>query len=183
MATAREGRQRGDDAFTGRAGQLAVMAALLRHRCNVAIPEVDLGTDVLALRDDRPEVSCLQVKACTAPHPYVDGSGFSAKFALPLKQLQQEKKRPVLFYVLAVLREERWTDFLIVSRTRLQSYTLEVRKFGSVNRTNNELEITVEFRDKVECSGRDLTDCRNAWESLPPLQPAQLALAPEDEQT
>ena len=43
------GRQRGtDDTFTGRAAQLAVMAELLRLRCNAAIPEVDLGTDVLS---------------------------------------------------------------------------------------------------------------------------------------
>jgi hypothetical protein len=29
----------------------------------------------------------------------------------------------------------------------------------------------VEFRVRVECSGQELTDCRNAWKSLPPLQP------------
>jgi len=44
-------------------------------------------------------------------------------------------------------------------------------KFGSVNKTDDELTITVEFREAVECSGQVLTDCRNAWKSLPPLQP------------
>ena len=34
----------------------------------------------------------------------------------------------------------------------------------------DELVITVEFRAKVECSGQELTDCRNAWESLPPFR-------------
>ena len=29
----------------------------------------------------------------------------------------------------------------------------------------------MEFREAVECSGQVLTDCRNAWKSLPPLQP------------
>jgi hypothetical protein len=61
MAKDKEGRQRGtDDSFTGRAAQLAVMAELLRRRCNAAIPEVDLGTDVFAFKDDREEVVRLQ---------------------------------------------------------------------------------------------------------------------------
>src|SRR5438046_168603 len=80
------GRQRGtDDSFTGRAAQLAVMAELLRLRCNAAIPEVDLGTDVFAFKEDREEVVRIQVKACTVPLTYADGSSYSAKFALPMK--------------------------------------------------------------------------------------------------
>lgn len=75
-------RQRGtDDTFTGRSAQLAAMVELLRLRCNAAIPEVDLGTDLFAFKDDREEVVRIQVKACTAPHAYADGSGYSAKFS------------------------------------------------------------------------------------------------------
>jgi hypothetical protein len=172
MAKDKEGRQRGtDDTFTGRAAQLAVMAELLRLRCNAAIPEVDVGTDVFAFKDDREEVVRLQVKTCMAPHIYVDGSGYSAKFALPMKQFHRLDDRPPLYYALAVLRDDKWVDFLVVSRARLQSYYAE-KKFGSLNKTNDDLEITVEFRATVECSGQELTDCRNAWKSLPPLQPA-----------
>jgi hypothetical protein len=147
------------------------MAELLRLRCNAAIPEVDLGTDVFAFKDDREEVVRIQVKACTVPHPYADGSGYSAKFALPMKQLSRLDDRPPLFYALAVLRDHRWVDFLVVGRARLQSYYNGPTRFGSLNNANGELELTVEFRPKVECSGQDLTDCLNAWESLPPLQP------------
>jgi hypothetical protein len=172
MAKDKEGRQRGtDDSFTGRAAQLAVMAELLRFRCNTAIPEVDLGTDVFAFKDDRAEVVRIQVKACTAPYLYADGSGYSAKFALPMKQFSRLNNRPPLYYALAVLCDDRWVDFLVVSRARLQSYYYGEKKFGSLNKTNDDLEITVEFRARVECSGEDLTDCRNAWTSLPPLQP------------
>jgi hypothetical protein len=173
MAKDREGRQRGtEDSFTGRAAQLAVMAELLRLRCNAAIPEVDVGTDVFVFQDDREEVVRLQVKACTVPYIYTDGSGYSAKFALPMKQFRRLDDRPPLYYALAVLREDRWADFLVVSRARLQSYYYGSTKFGSYNKTNDDLEITVEFRAKVECSGQEFTDCRNAWKSLPPLQPA-----------
>jgi hypothetical protein len=148
------------------------MSELLRFRCNAAIPEVDLGTDVFAFKDDREEVVRLQVKACTAPHPYLDESGYSAKFSLPMKQLLHPDDRPPLYYALVVLRDEKWVDFLVVSRAKLQSYYNSEKKFGSYNKRNDDLEMTVEFRAKVECSGQDLTDCRNAWESLPPLQPA-----------
>jgi hypothetical protein len=181
QADVRPGRQRGtDDSFTGRAAQMAVMAELLRLRCNAAIPEVDLGTDVFVFKDDREEVIRLQVKACTAPYTYADGSGFSAKFALPMRQFHRLDDRPPLFYALAVLRDEKWGEFLIVSRSRLQSYFNGKDRFGSYNnKKNDELEITVEFRERVVCSKQDLTDCRNAWKSLPPLQPTpDLVLLP-----
>jgi hypothetical protein len=166
-------RQRGtDDSFIGRAAQLAVMAELLRLRCNAAIPEVDLGTDVFVFQDGREEVVRLQVKACTVPRAYADGSGYSAKFALPMKQFDRLDDYPPLYYALAVLRDDRWADFLVVSRARLQSYYNGDKPFGSLNKSKrkNELVITVEFRAEVKCSGQDLTDCRNAWQSLPPLQ-------------
>lgn len=172
MSKDRDGRQRGaDESFTGRSAQLAVMAELLRLRCTAAIPEVDLGTDVFAFKDDREEVVRIQVKACTVPHNYADGSGYSAKFALPLKQLRRLDDNPPLYYALAVLRDGQWADFLVVSRARLQAYRNGTTRFGSFNKANDDLEITVEFRARVECSGQDLTDCRNAWASLPPLQP------------
>lgn len=173
MAKEADGRQRGtDDTFTGRAAQLAVMAELLRLRCNVAIPEVDLGTDVFAFRDEHGDVARLQVKACTVPYPYADGSGFSAKFVLPLRQLRNRDEYLPLHYVLAVLRDGRWSDFLVISRARLQSLLDSPDRFGSLNSANDAIELTVEFRTAVTCSGRVLTDCRNAWASLPPLHPA-----------
>jgi hypothetical protein len=165
-------RQRGtDDSFTGRAGQIAVMAELLLQRCNAAIPEVDLGTDVFVFKDDREEVVRLQVKACTTPHDYADGTGYSAKFALPLKQLNRRDDRPPLYYALAVRRAETWVAFLVVSRAKLQSFYNGTEKFGSFDRANDTLVMTVEFRETVTYSGQDLTACRNAWTSLPPLQP------------
>ena len=88
-----------------------------------------------------------------------------------MKQFLRQDKRPPLYYALAVLREDRWVDFLVVSRVRLRSYYDGETKFGSFNKANDDLEITVEFRATVECSGQELTDCRNAWMSLPPLLP------------
>ena len=166
------GRQRGtDDAFTGRSAQLAVIAELLRRRCNAAIPEVDLGIDVFAFKADRDEVVHIQVKACTTTHTYADGSGYSARFSLPVKQLDAPERRTALYYVLAVLRDDHWIDFLIVSRKRLKSIFRSGQPFGFHNPKNDNLEIAVEFREMVTISGQELTDCRNAWESLPPFRP------------
>jgi hypothetical protein len=167
----RKGRQRGiEDTFTGRAAQLAVISQLLNLRCNAAIPEVDLGTDVFAFKDDREEVVRIQVKACTKPYPYADGTGYSAVFTLPIRQLKRLDDRPPLYYALAVMRDGNWSDFLVVSRVKLREYYDDAKPFGSLDQVNEELRITVAFRDKVECSGRDLTECRNAWNSLPPLR-------------
>jgi hypothetical protein len=57
-----------------------------------------LGTDVFVFKDDREEVVRLQVKACTVPHIYADGSGYSAKFALPMKQFHRlDDQSPMAF--------------------------------------------------------------------------------------
>jgi hypothetical protein len=171
-----------DDSFTGRAAQLAVMAELLRLRCNAAIPEVDLGTDVFAFKDDREEVVRLQVKSCTVPKQYADKSGYSATFALPMKQFRRLDDRPPLYYVLAVLREGKWVDFLIVSRAKLQTLYGGKTKFGSYKKKKDELAITLAFRADVECGGQKLTECRNAWTSLPPLQSTpELELVPQND--
>lgn len=88
-----------------------------------------------------------------------------------MKQFHRLDDRPPLYYVLAVQRDGKWVDFLVVSRSKLQTFYYGETRFGSHKKKNDELAITVEFRAEVECSGQKLTDCRNAWQSLPPLQP------------
>lgn len=43
--------------FTGKAGQMAVMAEFLLRGYNVAVPEVDIGDDVLVVKDGDAEYS------------------------------------------------------------------------------------------------------------------------------
>jgi hypothetical protein len=169
------GRQRGTrDQFTGRAGQLAVVAELLHRGCNAAIPEVDLGNDIFAYKENRSEMVHIQVKTNSRQTMYKDGSGYSVRFGIPMKQLSEpdEENRP-LYYVLAVRREGEWIDFLVISRDELNTYWESRVGFGSENALSENLEITVEFRDQVRCSGEVLTHCRNAWHLLPPLRPQQ----------
>ena len=167
----RPGRKRTTkDSFTGRSGQLAVMAELLLRGCNVAIPEVDLGTDVFAFRDDRDEVARIQVKTCLQPTVYQDGSGYSARFGIPMKQLRQSEDRPALFYVLASRVNGKWANFLVISRAQLWE-RWNSHEIGTENPSSGDLVMTVQLReDDVRCSGIDLTEYRDARDSLPPLQ-------------
>ena len=164
-------RRRGTaDAFTGRAAQLAVVAEILRRQCNAAVPEVDLGIDVIAFKEGRPEVARIQVKACAVPREYKRGGGFSAKFSIPLRQLTEFDEPSPLFYVFAVFRESHWSEFLVVSRARLIEYYTHESGLGSENRRTGELDVSFSFRRQVFCGSWDLSDCRNAWETLPPFR-------------
>ena len=98
--------------FTGISGQLAVMGELLHLKCNAAIPLVDVGTDVFAFRDDSEDVARIQVKTATGKI-YRDGSGYGAKFSIPLKQLRHADDPP-LFYALAVRLDTGCSSFIVI---------------------------------------------------------------------
>jgi hypothetical protein len=147
---------------------MAVMAELLVRQCNAAVPEVDVGTDVFAFLDDRDEVARVQVKTGRG-EPYKKAGGYSVQFSIPLKQLERPDKPP-LYYALAVRQGDAYVDFLVIGRARLNDYWNGTQAFGTVTR-KRELMLTVQFRDRVLCGDVDLTEHRNAWSLLPPLQP------------
>jgi hypothetical protein len=97
--------------FTGGSGQMAVMAELLHRKCNAAIPHVDVGTDLFAFRDEREDVARIQVKTARA-RPYKRAQGYSAKFGLPMRQLERIDN-PRLFYALAIRLGDGWADFIV----------------------------------------------------------------------
>lgn len=162
------------DTYTGHSGQNAVKAELLHRLCNVAVPEVDVGEDVLAFRDGDDAVIRIQVKTANAKRLKAEG-GYAAQFSVPLEQLER-RDSPALFYVFAVRLEARWVDFLIVPRAEL--YELHITEgFGTEN--NGALKFTLSFRaEEVRCGGSNLQAYRNTWETLPPL--ASAAASSED---
>jgi len=156
--------------YTGHSGQMAVMAELLFRQCNVAVPDVDYGTDVFAFRDEREEVARVQVKTAQGTQHARD-NGHSAQFSIPMTQLSLPD-RPPLFYALAVRLDGRWVDFLVISRETLNDFWNGEHRFGTDD--SGTLKITVQFRpDRVTCGEVDLTGFRNAWDQLPPLCPPQ----------
>jgi hypothetical protein len=104
------------DLFTGRSGQLAVMAEFLYRELNVAIPEVDIGDDIVVVRDDNDQVTRVQVKTANAAEQKAVGR-FTAQFKVSLDQL--EKGPEHLVYAFAVRRNGRWEEFVIVRRSIL----------------------------------------------------------------
>jgi hypothetical protein len=153
--------------YTGRSGQMAVLAELLLRGCNAAIPEIDVGEDLFAFQDGRVEVDRLQIKTARAK-AFRDGTGYSAEFSVPLQQLRAPD-RPPLFYVLAVRLEEKWTDFLIISRWKLWALT-EDEGVGYVHEAAQEFRLRLSFRSTTVNAGAfDFTPYRNRWELLPAL--------------
>jgi hypothetical protein len=159
----REGTRRDD--YTGRGGQMAVLAELLLRRINVAVPEIDEGEDVLAFVVREPEVTRVQVKTANAEALKEEGR-YAARVSVPLEQLQARSK-VLLFYIFAIRLGEQWSDFMILPRVdlHLQSRDLEV---GYVNRAAGELQLYLSFSPQtVQCSGQDWQRYRNAWANLP----------------
>jgi hypothetical protein len=146
------------------------MAELVFRQCNVAIPEVDVGTDVFAFHDEREQIARLQIKSGQAKR-YKKGQGYAAQFAIPTLQLEHVGSPP-LHYVLAIRLEGQWVDYLIISREEFNAYRDSERRFGTENRTTRELVLSIQFRPtQVLCGEVDLTNHRNAWDRLPPLHP------------
>lgn len=104
------------DLFTGRSGQLAVMAEFLIREMNVAIPEVDVGDDIVVVRDDHDLITRVQVKTANA-RAHRKSDDFAARFRLSVQQLQYGPE--LLVYAFVVRHVERWQEFVIVPRAVL----------------------------------------------------------------
>lgn len=162
----------------GGSGQMAVIAELLHRKCNAAIPLIDVGTDVFAFREDNDTIARIQVKAAVGK-PYKKGQGYSAKFGVPLAQLQREDV-PTLYYVLVARLEQGWGGTIVIGRVTLKE--MWERGLGSENQKSGDLEIHIQFRrareenaaeseQKLEatCGTFDLSSHLDAWHILPPL--------------
>ncbi len=104
------------DLFTRRSGQLALMSEFLIRGINVAIPEVNVGDDIVVVRDDNDVISRIQVKTANAK-PHANPANFTATFSVPLLQL--EAGPPHLVYGFIVRRRSRWEEYIIIRRSIL----------------------------------------------------------------
>lgn len=155
--------------YTGHSGQMVVMAELLARGCNVAIPEIDVGEDVFAFQDGQRPVDRIQVKTATNVKRRKKG-GHTADVHVKLAQLR-DPNVPELYYVFPVRLEDRWTDFVVISRPDL--YALhEIEGVGYKNEKEGDLQLHLIFGagQALACSDLDLSGCRNAWERLPVLK-------------
>ena len=149
--------------YLGKAGQFVVMSEFLVKGWNVAIPEVDIGDDIFVVKDENGDFFRVQVKTATGKKT---NYGFSAQFNIPINQLQKVFT-PDLFYVFAIRFDDKWNNFLIISRYDLLS-EFQIHQVGS--KQNNQLILYVQFRENLtSCSNRDWTLYHNnfkTWENI-----------------
>lgn len=146
--------------YIGRAGQLAVMSEFLLRGYNVAIPEVDVGDDVLVVNDRAERLWRVQVKTAIGVER---GYGFSAPFQVPLLQLMATERTP-LYYVFVLRRSDRW-EFMPIAKSVVRTEHL-IHDVGA--RMGESKILYLAFRDEeVLCSGRDWQRFRNNWSAWP----------------
>lgn len=162
------------DLFTGRGGQLAVMSEFLIRAVNVAIPEVDVGDDIVVVRDDNDFVTRVQVKAAAAKFPPHKPGCFSALFRIPLRQLELVPSD--LVYVFVVRGQRRWEEFVIVRRSVLN----ELRVDHGIGQVMGEsLMLKLAFSpDGVTNNQINFQPFRGAFEPFPPTYEIPAGVVP-----
>ena len=142
---------------------MAVMSELLWRGWNVAVPEVDVGEDILVVRDENGDFWRVQVKTATAQSQL---AGCSAQFSIALDQLELSRS-PDLVFVFAIRNAGWWEPFIIVDRRTLLSEHV-THGVGSVSDGNLILRFSVQD-SKLLCSRRDFQAYRNNWSWWPVL--------------
>jgi hypothetical protein len=154
-------------AYTGRSGQLAVMAELLARARNVAIPEIDVGEDLFTFQDGQMPIDRIQVKTANAKRTGTKG-GYSAVISVPLAQLRA-LDTPALHYVFPIRLDDQWSDYVVVSRSDL-NLRHESDQIGNEDEKKGELRFHFKFdSNSMTCKECDLSEFRNAWDRLPIL--------------
>lgn len=155
-------------AYTGRSGQMALVAELLARGCNVSIPEVDVGEDLFAFQDGQPLIDRIQVKTAHATRLAAPGR-YWAEVSIPLAQLRS-LDTPKLYYVFPVRLEDSWADFVVISRFDLNDLH-QNEAVGSENPPGINLRLRLNFdHGSLTCGERDMGRFRNAWGSLPAVR-------------
>ena len=148
------------DLFTGQAGEHAVISKFLIKGWNVAVPQVDVGDDLLVARQEDAYVP-VQVKTARARQ---QRKSYAGTFRLAVQQIQTPRW-PDLVYVFAVYHKARWSDFIVVPRRDLHTLR-EVDGVGTA--TGDHLSLRVSFHpDSVRCSGQDWSVFRDQWSAIP----------------
>ncbi len=172
--TQEDAEARSKRAFFGRSGHLAVMAEFLHRRINVAIPEVDVGDDVLVVKGVAVEVTRVQVKGATAREQQ---NSYFALINVPEDQLAVPQDNPPIVYVFPIRRGEgkqgRWSDFIVIRRGTL--YARYVNEQAGTLHVDPKGKAYVRFRivltSTTAQSGPgqvDFQNYRDAWHPWPP---------------
>lgn len=151
--------------YLGKGGQLAVMSHIVVRGYNVAIPEIDVGSDVFVVQDENSTLWRVQVKTATATANR-DGS-ISARFKLPIQQLRNLSEVDDLIYSLVAYHEGAWSAFINIPRGDLEDATAGMKP------TDGVITPTLRLTQKQAiCNdGKvDLQPYRGHWDYWPDLR-------------
>jgi hypothetical protein len=152
------------DSFVGKAGHLVVMGEFLLRGYNVAMPEVDVGDDILVVSNWAEQLWRIQVKtAIGVKRSY----GSSGQFLVSLKQLK-EARSTALFYVFTLRWNGHW-EFVVIPQEELYAAYVD-NQVGS--RSGENLALYFAFkRPELICGTRDFQHYRNNWDRWPIIEP------------
>lgn len=140
------------------------MSEFLTRGWNVAIPEVDIGDDIFVVQDDNGTLRRVQVKTSTSTSRQ---NSFSGQFNVPLTQLKNISNIPV-HYVFIVRHSEQWSKPVIIRQDYLLDH-FQKDKMGTEHKANLSLYFSY-LKDKVECSGLDLTKYISDFTDFPLIE-------------
>jgi hypothetical protein len=150
--------------YTGRSGQMAVMAEFLRRGYNVAVPEIDIGEDIFVVRDADGVLSRIQVKSAIAKGKKQPAGTFN----VPEAQLRRPHK-PELHYIFALHYDGLWREFVIIERDVLKRLH-DVGRIGNMTK-ERKLVLYLSFSAQdIVCSQTSLQAHRGDWSPWPVIQ-------------
>jgi hypothetical protein len=153
--------------YLGKAGHLTVMSEFLTRGWNVAIPEVDVGDDIFVVQADHGTFRRVQVKtSASTPRKH----GYSGQFMVPLAQLKNISTVPV-HYIFVVRHKNQWINPIVIRQDLLLDHYQNDR-IGS--EYEGMLNLYCSYgKEKVECSGIDLTKYIADFTDFPMLREEQ----------
>lgn len=151
--------------YLGKAGHLTVMSEFLTRGWNVAIPEVDIGDDIFVVQDDNGTLRRVQVKTSIST---IRKNGFSGQFNVPLIQLKSIANIQV-HYAFIVRHNDQWTVPVIIRQDYLLDHW-QNDKIGSRHNGNLNLYFSYSKRNRVECSGLNLSKYVSDFSDFPRIE-------------
>ena len=155
----------GQEYLHGPQRHLAVMSKLAALGYKVTVPEVDVGKDVLAFLDTKPDVTGVQVKSTDCEHLKAPGA-FSGKIDVPLTQMVFGGD---LYYVFVFGLDGEWVEYIVITREKLNDLRVKEGLGTTYTKGKKEhLKFTFTFgKAGVMCGGVPFNDYRNSWNQLP----------------
>lgn len=159
------------DMYLGRAAQLYVMSEFIVRGYNAAIPEVDIGDDIVVIRDLDDSLSKVQVKATNTCHEFTATQNqgvFRVQFNLNKTQLLRDVVAP-FYFIFLIRRYSQWYEPLIFPQKMLSDDFIS-QKIGTPDKDKVKLWFKIYPSGVVECSGVDYSKQKANWSYWPIVQ-------------